>query len=211
MVLAAALACLAVVVMGDAGRVSGTLLLLMLAGYLAMAFRSQRTDSATTADTADSAIIGGPTPHRLGAGLALAIGGLILTIAGADLLVGAAIELARAWQVSEVVIGVTIVAVGTSLPELVTSVTAAVRRQPDIAYGNIVGSNIFNVLGILGVTTLVQPVSVPAEILRLDIWFMLGATLLLLWFSATGKRLSRAEGGVFLLGYAGYLGLLLAA
>ncbi|MEQ8857144.1 MAG: calcium/sodium antiporter [Pseudomonadales bacterium] len=206
-VLLAALACLGAVLIGEVGRVSGAILLLLLVGYLVMTVRLQSTAAPSSAN-AEAALSVPPPAHRLGRGLLLALGGLVLTIAGADLLVGAAIELARDWRVAETVIGVTIVAVGTSLPELVTSVTAAIRRQPDIAYGNIVGSNIFNVLGILGITALVQPLEVPEEILRLDIWAMLGATALLLWFSATGRRLSRPEGGVFLLAYAGYLGLL---
>ena len=119
-----------------------------------------------------------------------------------------AIELARTWQVSEVVIGVTVVAVGTSLPELVTSVTAALRGQSDIAIGNIIGSNIFNVLGILGVTALVEPMDVPPAIAGLDIWAMLAATAALVIFAATGGRLSRGEGGVLLLVYGAYLGVL---
>lgn len=209
-VLLAALACLIVVLTGYVGRAAGAVLVVLLAGYVYQTFRRQR-EPAAAGTPADADLLPGPAPRRLGAGLALTLAGLVLTIAGADLLVGAAIALARSWQVSETVIGVTIVAVGTSLPELVTSVTAALRRQTDIAYGNIIGSNIFNVLGILGVTALIRPVPVPAEIVRLDIWFMLGATLLLLAFSASGWRLSRLEGGVFLLGYAGYLSALTMA
>jgi cation:H+ antiporter len=205
-VMLAALACLAAVLSGDVGRVAGAILVTLLAGYVYYTYRHPPPPAARPEDPA---LVPGPAPQRLATGLILFAAGLALTILGADLLVGGAIELARAWQVSDVVIGVTIVAIGTSLPELVTSITAAVRKQPDIALGNIIGSNIFNVLGILGVTALVHPVEVPAAILALDIWAMLGATVLLLVCAATGARLSRGEGGLFLAAYAAYLVVLI--
>jgi cation:H+ antiporter len=139
---------------------------------------------------------------------ALAEGGQALAVVGARLLVTGAVALAQTFGISETVIGRTLVAVGTSLPELVTSVTAVLRRQGDVAFGNILGSNIYNVLGILGVTALVQPIPAPAEILRLDIWVMLAATALLLVFAATWRRLDRREGAVLLAGYVGYIAVL---
>jgi cation:H+ antiporter len=123
----------------------------------------------------------------------------------AHMLVSSVIAIGAAAGISETVLGVTVVAVGTSLPELVTSVLAAWRRQPDIAFGNIVGSNIYNVFGILGITAIVEPIPVPPELLDADVWVMLGATVLLLWFSLTGWRLSRIEGSLFLSGYIAYL------
>jgi len=206
-VLLAALACLAAVLSGAVGRVAGGILVTLLVAYV---YYTYRHPPPAAAQPEDPALVPGPAPQRLATGLTLFAVGLALTILGADLLVGGAIELARAWQVSDVVIGVTIVAIGTSLPELVTSITAAIRKQPDIALGNIIGSNIFNVLGILGVTALVHPVEVPAAILALDIWAMLGATVLLLVCAATGARLSRGEGGLFLAAYATYLIVLIA-
>jgi cation:H+ antiporter len=107
--------------------------------------------------------------------------------------------------ISETVLGLTVVAVGTSLPELTTSVLAAFRRQPDIAFGNIVGSNIYNILGILGVTAIIEPIPVPREILQTDIWIMLAATVMLLFFAISGWRISRIEGGFFLATYGAYL------
>lgn len=205
-VMLAALACLAAVLTGYVGRLAGSVLVALLMGYLYLTYRTAGTEASAAGDLP----VPGPAPARLGTSMAVFAAGLALTILGADLLVSGAIGLARSWQVSEVVIGVTIVAVGTSLPELVTSVTAALRRQPEIALGNIIGSNIFNVLGILGVTALVHPVEVPPAIVSLDIWVMLGATILLLGCAATGGRLSRAEGGVFLIAYAAYLGALMA-
>jgi cation:H+ antiporter len=100
----------------------------------------------------------------------------LATLLGAKLLVEGAIELAAAAGISETVVGLTVVAVGTSLPELTVSLVAAFRREADVAFGNIVGSNIYNVLGILGITALVTPITVPPEIIAFDIWVMLGAT-----------------------------------
>ncbi|WP_035724476.1 calcium/sodium antiporter [Fodinicurvata fenggangensis] len=143
--------------------------------------------------------------------LTMALIGLACTLAGAKLLVSGAIELAAAAGLSETLIGLTIVAVGTSLPELVTSVMAALRRQSDVAFGNIVGSNLFNLLGILGVTALVEDISIPQKILDRDLWVMLGATLLLLVAAWSGCRLSRLEGGIFLGGYLVYIAVLVTA
>jgi len=128
---------------------------------------------------------------------------------GARLLTIGAVELARVFGVPELVIGLTIVALGTSLPEVAASIAAALKREPDIALGNIVGSNVFNILGILGLTALVQPVGVPWEGIQRDIWVMLGASLLLWPFLATGYRLGRREGGVFLGLYVAYMVLLI--
>ncbi len=142
------------------------------------------------------------------AGLAMTLVGLGFVILGADLMVSGAAGLARALGVTDAMIGLTIVAVGTSLPELATAVAAAVRREADIAVGNIMGSNIFNLLGILGVTALVQPITVPREFLDSDWGILAGVTVLFLIFAHTGSRLSRIEGGIFLGGYALFLGLL---
>jgi hypothetical protein len=120
------------------------------------------------------------------AGALLAVGGIAAVVVGADLLVGAAIEIASAAGLSEAIIGLTLVAVGTSLPELVTSIMAAIRRHADVAFGNIVGSSIFNILGIAGFTAAVSPIPVPPEIAVLDVWIMIAAVLLLVLFAATG-------------------------
>ena len=101
------------------------------------------------------------------------------------------------------------VAVGTSLPELVTSAVAAFRRHSDVALGNIIGSNIYNVLGILGITALVAPIRVPPEIIRLDIWVMVAATALLVLFVRTGMRIVRLEGLALLVAYGGYIAWLM--
>jgi cation:H+ antiporter len=105
----------------------------------------------------------------------------------------------------------TVVAIGTSMPELVTSVIASQKGHGDVAFGNIIGSNIFNILGILGVTALVQPLVVPAQIGTLDIWVMLAATAALLVFAYTGHRIGRREGGILVVAYIAYLAVLLIA
>ena len=135
--------------------------------------------------------------------------GLVLLGVGARLLTIGAVELARAFGAPELIIGLTIVALGTSLPEVAASITAALRREPDIALGNIVGSNIFNILGILGITALVQPVGLPWENIQRDMWMMLLASLLLWPFLVTGARLGRREGGVFLGLYVAYVAFLI--
>lgn len=141
--------------------------------------------------------------------LAVAIVGLAVVVLGGRVLVGSAVDLARLVGISEEVIGLTIVAVGTSAPELVTSLVAAARRQSDVAIGNVLGSNVYNLMGIGGLTALIAPTPVPEQIARADMPFLLGITVLMVWFAWTSKRLSRVEGAVFLAFYAGYLGYLI--
>jgi len=135
------------------------------------------------------------------------IGGLAILIVGSRFLVASSSIIARSLGVSEAIIGLTIVAAGTSMPELATSVLAAIRRQPDIAIGNILGSNLFNILGILGITATVHPISAPGiGWLGLGTMVAFSAVLLpLLW---TDKRLQRWEGILLVAGYLAYLALL---
>ncbi|RMH24157.1 MAG: sodium:calcium antiporter [Planctomycetota bacterium] len=135
--------------------------------------------------------------------------GLALLIAGSWLLVRSASGIARSFGVSELVIGLTVVALGTSAPELFTSVVAAVRKQSDIAVGNILGSNIFNLLGILGITAAVRPQTIDRQVFRLDAPLMLATTILLAFFMRSGSRLSQPEGACMLLCYAAYTAYLL--
>lgn len=185
---------------GTYGRLAGLVFLAGLAGFLWLAFR--KGEDPVYEHEAESL----PDAHRP---LALSLGqfvvGLVVTILGARFLVQGAVGLAQAAGISETVIGLTIVAVGTSLPELVTSVMAARKGESDVALGNVIGSNIFNILGILGVTALVKPIPVPPEILRLDIWVMAAATLVLVWVSLTGWKITRREGLAMMGAYAAYL------
>lgn len=126
---------------------------------------------------------------------------------GAELLVNSAQKIARSFGVSERVIGLTILAFGTSVPELATSVMAALKQQMDISVGNIVGSNIFNILSVLGITSIIQEVNVSESILHFDIFVMIGMTLLLLITMIPLKKsyINRWEGGIMLLAYIGYI------
>ena len=193
------------VLAGDIARWTGLFFLVLLLGYMIFCCLTDRVGQSTS-DIEATQI--SQRPISLLMASALALGGLAGVLIGADMLVGSAIVLAKKLEVSEALIGLTLVAIGTSLPELVTCVIAALRRHGDIALGNIVGSNIFNSLGIAGATAIVVPIEVPTEIARLDIWIMLGAVLLLGAFARTNWRGSRQEGAIFLLAYAAYLGIL---
>jgi cation:H+ antiporter len=135
------------------------------------------------------------------------IGGLILLIAGSQVLLKGAVGIASGLGISQAMIGLTLVAVGTSLPELTISVIAALRKHTDVAVGNVLGSNIFNLLGILGISAIVQPMEIKGRVAAFDQWVMLGVTLLLYVFLFTGRRLGRIEGGFLLLGYVSYIGI----
>ncbi len=141
--------------------------------------------------------------------LAATLVGVGLLAAGSTLLVHGAVGVATALGVSETVIGLTIVAAGTSTPELVTSLVAAWRGRDDIAVGNVIGSNIFNILGIVGVTALVHPVEIPREVLARDVWWMIGASLLLFPLMKSGMRINRLEGALLFMGFILYMAVLL--
>lgn len=130
--------------------------------------------------------------------------GLIGLGLGARFLVDGAVNIARVLGVSETVIGLTLVALGTSLPELVTSIMAAIRRQADVAMGNVIGSNIFNILSILGITTLIAPLDVGSNFMAFDYWVMLGVALLLLPFAVLKRDITRGVGVLFVGLYVAY-------
>lgn len=203
---AATLFCLGAILSGQLTRWMGTLFVLSLAAYIWFAFQQERAASKTaSAASGGSPAASRPSGRAIALDLVFVAGGLALTMLGARFLVMGAIDLARMFSISETIIGLTIVAVGTSLPELITSVMASLRKQGDIAFGNIVGSNIYNLLGILGVTAIVKPIPVPPEIMRLDIWVMIAATALLAFAAMSRWRIGRGEGAVMLLGYGAYL------
>lgn len=141
--------------------------------------------------------------------LLMLLGGLLIVVGGGKLLVDGAVGLARSNGLSETVIGLTIVAIGTSLPELVTSLIAAVRKHSDVALGNVMGSSIYNVLGIAGTTGLISPTVVPEQIVHFDNLVMVGASLALLVFAQSGRRISRVEGALLLAAYGAYIVALL--
>ena len=137
----------------------------------------------------------------------LGVAGLLLTF-GADMLVDSATELARAFGVSELVIGLTIVAGGTSAPELVTSVMSTLRGKSDLSVGNVLGSCVFNILGILGITAVVVPIEVPSSVFFFDLPLMVILALACLPFFFSGGRISRIEGAVLLSIWMAYTVLL---
>lgn len=137
--------------------------------------------------------------------LIMAITGLGILIVGGTVLVNGAVELARQFNISESVIGLTIVAIGTSMPEIVTSLVAAMRKHADVALGNILGSNIYNILAIGGTTALIAPTDVPIHIAHFDNIVMVVAAVLLLTFARTGYRVARLEGLILLTIYIAYI------
>ena len=200
--IAASLVMVAIVLAGALERWVGVALIGLLIAFTIASFwlERRRGDGASAAATVPSG-----WPRSLPVALLLAVGGIVAVVLGAQFLVDAAIVLAERAGISQTVIGLTVVAVGTSLPELATSVVAAIRRQSDVALGNVIGSGIFNILGIAGVTGIVHPIPVPPEIARVDVWVMLAAAVLLVVFAATRGGVSRREGGILLACYAGYM------
>jgi len=183
----------------------GVLMLLLLAFFLISSYRLE--SRVETADPEAELLIReseeiGDLPVSAWVAALIAGAGMLILVAGSNLLVDGAVALARAAGISEAVIGLTLVAVGTSLPELATSIVAAVRRHSDVALGNAIGSNMFNLLGIMGVAALIGPVSVSQKIVGFDMWIMLAVTALLLPFMMTGWRLSRTDASMFLIAYA---------
>lgn len=202
----------ALILWGEVGRIAGAGLIALLVVYTVATLvrERRRPDAAGAVYEQEAAFVDGARAS-LWVSLGLAVAGIAGTILGARLLVDGATTVARTLGVAEEIIGLTLVAVGTSLPELATAVMAALRRQADVAFGNVVGSNIYNILFILGATALVEPLAVPARIAGADLWVMLGATALLAVFAVTDRRIVRWEGAVFLALYVGYIGWLAAA
>ncbi len=198
-----------VAVLGDGvvSRLEGGLLLVALLVYVVFTFREAPDEPEPVRD--ELAAAAARPPRGAAASIALVLTGLGLLVGGGHLLVGIAVDLARALGVTEAAIGLTIVAVGTSLPELATSVVASLRGQGEIAIGNVIGSNIFNILGILGATAVVEPLR-SGGIGGADLAAMVGLAALLAPLLWTGRRVGRFEGAALLGLYAAYLVWLLA-
>ncbi len=201
----ASLLLLVLALRGEIGRWEGLILLVLLVGYIGYTYTTERMSPDASAEMHGAQAEAHAAPMSVWLALTLAVGGIVGVVFGADLLIGAAIEIAPRLGLSEAVVGLTLVAVGTSMPEFATSVMAAIRGNGDVAFGNVVGSNIFNALGILGGCALISPVAVSSEFLRFDVWVMVGTAVLLVGFATTGWRLSRREGVVFLATYGLYL------
>lgn len=182
-------------------------LLAVLIMFLIYSFirESRGSNGAAIIHQSEAAEVPSPPGGKLGS-VAFLLGGVAVLIIGAQLLVYGATETARSFGVSEAVIGLSLVAVGTSLPELASVCVAAWRGHTDVALGNVIGSNIFNIFGILGVTSITSPISVDAHFQGVDIWVMLAASGLLLPLMLSGARISKLEGSLFLSAYAAYIG-----
>tara|TARA_R110002126_G_scaffold167330_3_gene315494 strand:+ start:97329 stop:98249 length:921 start_codon:yes stop_codon:yes gene_type:complete len=193
----AAVALVPIFMTGQIGRPAGGMLLAGLIGYLVWAYLRP---GDMTEDDAPSA----PKPKAL-VSVLWVVAGFVALLFGARFLVDGAVSIARDAGLSEAFIGLTIVAVGTSLPELATSVVAAFRRQSEIAIGNVIGSNIFNVLGILGITAVIQPIPVAGRFMTFDLPVMIALSLAITALLLTRPVIGRPTGLVLLAGYVGYV------
>jgi cation:H+ antiporter len=183
--------------------IGAIVLLLLFAGFIYYSYWREQRGEGGLADEVDEFEA---VPHSLGLAIGLLILGFAGLIGGAEFLVDGGVQIARSFGISEAVIGLTIIAFGTSLPELAASAVAAFRRHTDMALGNIVGSNIFNIVGIVGVVGAITPLEIPARVINMDIWIMAVATLLLMPYMIGGRHtFSRFEAFLFVLVYGAYI------
>jgi cation:H+ antiporter len=196
---------------GTLTRLDGIVLLLAGVAYTAGLVGLSRRETADPAEGPAATVAGAadrPRPMRHVMVLVVAI---VVVVIGAELLVDGAVSSARSLGVSDAIIGLTIVAVGTSAPELVTTVVSTVRGNRDLAIGNLVGSSIYNIGAVLGLTVLVAPhgVPVPDEVLAADLGLLVLVTVAAVPVFVTAARISRVEGGLFVASYVGYMTWLL--
>jgi cation:H+ antiporter len=195
------------------GRVDGIILFVGVVAYVGWLVREARTEHTdVVAEYTESVeALEGAAPERpLWFNVALVAAGLTVLVVGSQLLVNSATDIAEAAGISDLVIGLTVVAIGTSLPELATSILAAMRGQRDIAVGNVIGSNLFNLLSVLGLTSIVSSDGIPVSdvSLRLDFPVMLAATVVLVPIVWNGFQIKRWEGVVLIGFYAAYVAYL---
>ncbi len=189
----------------------GVAFLVVLVAYLIYAYRAEQTQPAGASalhEKAESLEIADTHLHDvqpLWRSIVILVFGLVMIVLGGRWLVEGAVDLARLVGMSEAVIGLTVIAIGTSLPELVTSVIAAYKGASAVALGNVLGSNIFNLLFIGGITAIIAPGTIPGEITNFALPFLIAASILLFIFAATGRRISRREGGILLIIYLAQL------
>ena len=190
----------------------GAVMIGVLIGSTVLAVRGRHKVTDLDLEEAQTELergLGKPTRLR---DITILIGlGTIALAIGADLTVEAGVAIALALGVSDAVIGSSLVAVGTSLPELGTTMLAALHRSYGVALGNVIGSNVLNILGVMGVTVLIVDVPVPLTFLAFDLWVMLAASVVLWIYLALAPGIGRRTGIAFLLGYAGYLGVIFQA
>ncbi len=186
----------------------GLVMVAVLVSYLYWSYANARKNRQDNHDEVDQlgdfdGMEGRPQDWRVS--VAFVVGGLIGLVIGSELLVDGAVDIARGFGVSDAIIGLTLVALGTSLPELATSMVAAIRRHGEVAVGNVVGSNLFNILAIMGITTLFKPIPIPNHFLQIDLWVMMAAALALAPFALRCQPIGRLPGLIFALAYVVYI------
>lgn len=192
---------------GELSRIDGAILAFGSIAYTFLTYRlSQKKEKKEVEEEFEAALE--PSKKSVWLDIFLIAAGLVLLVLGANILLSGAVTIAKQFGISEVVIGLTIIAVGTSLPELATSAIAALKKESDIAFGNAIGSNVLNILAVLGLTAVIQPISA-AEIRTLDLGAMLGSAILLLVLLGRNFRLDRVEGTLLVIGYLIYIYTLL--
>ncbi|WP_050031494.1 calcium/sodium antiporter [Natrinema altunense] len=184
---------------GRIGRLEGAVFLLVLAGFTAFLLYYVNADPMPSTDDPDA---GSGVSLR---DVALVIGGLLALVVGSRWLVAGGTGLLSALGVSDLVIGLTVLALGTSLPELAASVVGAVRGETEFAIGNVVGSNIYNIFAVLGIVAVITPIEIEPATLRFELPIMVAFTLVLVGMMAYGRRLSRIDGAILVAGYAGFV------
>jgi len=196
--------------LGEVSRPVGLLLLVLLIGFITVCWISERAQNNSNAGELEEEIEEiGKLPGRAWLAVLAVLVGIAALVIGSNMLIEGATRIALAYGISQAVIGVTLVAIGTSLPELAAVIVAAIRNHADVALGNVLGSNVFNVFGMLGLTAMIEPLAINRAFLDLDMWVMLGVSALLLVFLTTGNRLNRGESLLLLAGYAAYVVFLL--
>ncbi|NDZ95700.1 calcium/sodium antiporter [Streptomyces sp. SID6673] len=192
---------------GSMSRLDGTILLVLAIAYTITVVRAEISgDDAPLPEVLDTA----PAPDRIGWRIVQLVGGMAVVIVGAEWLVTGAVDVAGDLGVSEAVIGLTVVAIGTSAPELATTIMSTIRGERDLAIGNLIGSSIYNVTFILGATSLFRPLEVTDELIRIDLPLMAAVALICVPVFLTGRRITRLEGVAFVVGYVVYLVLVIA-
>ena len=191
---------------GNIGLLESIVLFALVIAYTVFLVIQSRRASKAVQDEFETGIPTSTWDSHWAVQIGLIAAGLAMLVVGADWLVDAAVAFARAFGVSDLVIGLTVVAVGTSMPEIATSIIAAIRGQRDIAVGNVVGSNVFNILAVLGAAGIASGAGLPvSEAARnFDLWVMLAVAFACLPVMITGREIARWEGGVFLAYYAAY-------
>ena len=181
----------------------GVLLVFLLVVFLILATRGTALLPIEDAEEELERVLGLPS-YKSSISLFIVLGAVMLPL-GADLVVDGAAGLAAGWGVSEAVIGLSLIALGTSLPELSTTVIAALHKSSDVAIGNVIGSNMFNILAILGITALLTEIPVDPMFFRFDLWVMFACTVMLWLFVLTKTTIRKPAGVLFLAGYLGYM------